>query len=67
MTAAQINRRIAAVKTADAINAMEGVPVSRYARTLSQSWARGEITGAQMKQALWASHEKLAAQVRKHG
>jgi len=67
MTAAQINRRIAAVKTADAINAMEGVPVSRYARTLSQSWARGEITGAQMKQALWAAHEKLAAQVRKHG
>lgn len=67
MTAAQINRRIAAVKTADAINAIEGVPVSRYARTLSQSWARGEITGAQMKQALWASHEKLAAQVRKHG
>ncbi len=67
MTTAQINRRIAAVKTADAINAIEGVPVSRYARTLSQSWARGEITGAQMKQALWASHEKLAAQVRKHG
>ncbi len=67
MTAAQINRRIAAVKTADAINAIEGVPVSRYARTLSQSWARGEITGAQMKQALWASHEKLAAQVRKLG
>lgn len=67
MTTAQRNRRIAAVKTADAINAMEGAPVSRYARILSQSWARGELTGAQMKQALWASHEKLAAQVRKHG
>lgn len=67
MTAVQRKRRIAAVKTADAINAIEGVPVSRYAQVLSQSWARGEISGAQMKQALLASHAKLAAQVRKHG
>ena len=66
MTAAQISRRIAAVKTADAINAIEGVPVSRYAQILSQSWARGEITGAQMKQALLISHAKLAAQVQNH-
>lgn len=66
MTEVQISRRIAAVKTADAINAIEGVPVSRYAQILSQSWARGEITGTQMKQALWLSHTKLAAQVRKH-
>ena len=42
-------KRIAAVKTADAINAIEGVPVSNYARALSKSWARGELTGAQMK------------------
>ncbi len=67
MSATQISRRIAALKTADAINAMEGVPVSRYAQILSRSWAKGEITGVQMKQALWASHTKLAAQVRKHG
>lgn len=66
MTTAQIGRRIAALKTADAINAIEGVPVSRYAQILSQSWAKGEITGAQMKQALWASHIKLAAQGKKH-
>ena len=49
MTAKQISRRIAAVKTADAINAIEGAPVSRYAQMLSHSWARGEITGTQMK------------------
>ena len=67
MTAAQISRRITAVKAADAINAIEGVPVSRYAQVLSQSWARGDITGAQMKQALLAYHAKLAAQVQKHG
>ena len=67
MTAAQIRRRIAAVKTADAINAIEGGPVSRYAQVLSRSWAKGEITGEQMKQALLDSHAKLAAQVQKHG
>ena len=52
MTKKQINRRIAAVKTADAINAIEGAPVSRYARTLSYAWAKGELTGEQMKRAL---------------
>ena len=34
MTTQQFNRRIAAVKTADAINAIEGAPVSDYARTI---------------------------------
>lgn len=63
MTAKQLNRRVAAVKTADALNAIEGVPVSDYARTLSCCWARGEISGEQMKQALLASHKKLAEQV----
>ena len=35
-------KRIAAVKTADAINAIEGAPISSYARSLSASWARGD-------------------------
>ena len=56
------NRRIAAVKAADAINAIEGVPVSDYAKTLS-AWARGEITDQQMKSALLASHRRLVATV----
>ena len=34
MTEKQLAKRIAAVKTADAINAMGGVPVSDYARQL---------------------------------
>ena len=62
MTTKQINRRIAAVKTADAINAIEGAPVSYYVKTLSDSWARGEITGEQMKAALQLYHQKLVAQ-----
>ena len=62
-----VERRVAAVKAADAINAIEGVPVSDYARTLSACWARGELSGEQMKQALLASHRKLAAGVRGRG
>lgn len=56
------NRRIQAVKLADALIAMEGVTVSDYAKTLSQRWADGELTGEQMKEALLAFHRKLAAQ-----
>ena len=67
MTSKQISRRIAAVKTADAINAIEGVPVSNYARMLSRSWARGELSDEQMKAALLASHRKMAEQVQHHG
>jgi len=66
MSKQELDRRVAAVKTADAINAIEGAPVSAYARKLSYLWARGEITGEQMKAALLASHRKLAAQVRAH-
>lgn len=58
-----LNRRIAAVKAADAINAGEGIPVPDYAKTLSACWARGEITDQQIKAALLASHRKLAATV----
>ena len=64
MTAKQLNRRIIAVKTADAINAIEGAPVSDYARVLSDAWARGELSGVQMKAALLASHKNIAEQVR---
>ena len=58
-----VKKRIAAVKTADAINAIEGAPIS-YARSLSASWARGELTGEQMKQALLAHHRRIAEQER---
>lgn len=63
MSEQERRRRIAAVKTADAINAIEGAPVSDYARELSLRWSRGEITGEEMKAALLESHRKLAARV----
>lgn len=62
MTVAARERRIQAVKLADALNAIEGVPVSEYAKMLSHCWANGDLTGEQMKEALQASHRKLAAQ-----
>ncbi len=62
MTIAAKKRRIQAIKLADALNAIEGVPVSAYAQTLSRCWANGELTGEQMKSALLASHRKLAEQ-----
>ncbi len=61
MTAMQKNRRIQAVKLADALNAIEGVPVSGYAQTLSRQWAMGQLSGEQMKQALLLSHQRMAS------
>lgn len=55
-----LQKRIAAVKAADAVSAIEGTPISDYARDLSASWARGEITGEEMKDALLTYHRKLA-------
>ncbi|QHA01450.1 antitoxin VbhA family protein [Dehalobacter restrictus] len=51
-------RRIEAVKLAYAINKIEGVPVSDYARRLYTRWASGEITGKEMKDALISTHRK---------
>lgn len=64
MTAIAKARRMQAVKPADVLNAIEGVPVSDYAKTLSQCWANGELTGEQMKAALMASHREMAAAAR---
>ena len=66
MTKLQLEKRVAAVKTADAINAIEGAPVSDYAKKLSASWARGELSGEQMKAALLAYHKSIAAKARSH-
>ena len=52
------NKRLNAIKVADAINKIVGVPVSQHAKELSEKWARGEITGAQMKAALISIHKK---------
>lgn len=52
-------KKISAIKLADTLNKIEGAPASDYARQLSKKWAKGEITGQQMKEALIASHKKV--------
>ncbi len=56
------HKRLVAVKAADAINAIKGVPVSADAKLLSGKWVRGELTGEQMKQELLDLHRKIAAE-----
>ena len=53
-------KRAAAVKVADTLNNIEGVPVTAFAKDLSDKWAKGEITGAQMKAALLEKHRKVS-------
>ena len=54
------HKSLAAVKTADAISAINCVPVSADAKFLSEKWLRGELTGEQMKQELLDLHRKIA-------
>lgn len=56
------HKRLVALKTADAINAINGVTVSADARFLSEKWVRGELTGEQMKQELLDFHRKIATE-----
>lgn len=51
-------KRQNAVRVADALNKIEGVPVTAFAQELSAKWSKGEITGEQMKAALIAVHKK---------
>lgn len=64
VTEKQYARRLDAVKLADAINKIEGVPVSDEARRLSDQWARGEITADEMKAGLIAAHKRRSLEKR---
>lgn len=44
---------------ADTLNRIEDVPVTEFAKELSSKWAKGEITGAQMKTMLIQKHNRL--------
>jgi len=55
------SRRLKAVKLAYAVNKIEGVPTTENARRLSSQWARGEITGEEMKSSLFTKHRRPTA------
>ena len=50
--------RVKAVSFANAINKIEGVPISAEAQQLSTQWVYGEITGEAMVAALIKKHSR---------
>lgn len=58
MSPSMMKKRKLAIKVADTLNKIEGVPVSEKAQQISAQWANGEITGEQMKAALLAIHKR---------
>lgn len=59
MSPIEIQKRKKAVKVADAINGIEGVPVSNFAKELSDKWVQGTITDSQMIEMLINAHRKV--------
>ena len=64
MAPQKIAQRKRAMRVADAVNKIEGVPVRSYAIEHSHAWSEGKITGAQMKEALLKSHMEMARRVK---
>ena len=56
------SQRIQSVKSADALNTIEGISISDYAKELSQQWVNGEISGEEMKSLLLEHHRKIASE-----
>ena len=54
----EINKRHTAIRVADALNAIEGAPVSTLAKKLSLQWANGDISAAEMKEQLLKVHRR---------
>ena len=59
MSPIEIQKRKRAVEIADAINGIEGVPVSDFAKDLSDKWAQGTISDSQMIEMLVNAHRKV--------
>lgn len=49
MQSVDLKKRRRAVKIANAVNSIEGVPASESSKLLSDRWLNGEITTEQMK------------------
>ena len=64
MAPQKIAQRKRAMRVADAVNKMEGVPVRCYAIELSNAWCEGNITGAQMNETLLKSHMEMVRRVK---
>ena len=59
MSPVEFEKRRRAIKIADAINGIEGVPISDFAKELSDKWAQGTISDSQMIEMLVNAHRKV--------
>ena len=59
MSNIEIQKRKRAVKIADAISSINGVPISDFAKELSDKWVQGNISDSEMKEMLVKAHKRI--------
>ena len=64
MAPQKIAQRKRAMRVADAVNKIEGVPVRSYAIELSIAWSEGNFSVALLIEALLKSHMEMARRVK---
>lgn len=62
MQSVDLKKRKRAVKIANAVNSIEGVPASENSKLLSDRWSNGEITTEQMKTELLVKYKTSIVQ-----
>ena len=62
MQSVDLKKRRRAVKIANAVNSIEGVPASESSKLLSDSWSNSEITTEQMKTELLVKYKASIVQ-----
>lgn len=62
MQSVDLKKRRRAVKIANAVNSIEGVPASKSSKLLSDRWSNGEITTEQMKTELLVKYKTSIVQ-----
>ncbi len=62
MQSVDLKKRRRAVKIANAVNSIEGVPASESSKLLSDSWSNGEIATEQMKTKLLVKYKASIVQ-----
>lgn len=59
MSGIEIQKRKRAVKIADAISSINGVPISDFAKELSDKWVQGNVSDSQMIEILINAHKRI--------
>ena len=62
MQSVDLKKRRRAVKIANAVNSIEGVPASESSKLMSDRWSSGEITTEQMKTELLVKYKTSIVQ-----